>query len=277
MSLVTLVRPLTVVPKWAHTSPICPPIGVASVASAVQEAGYRVAIVSALVEAVPETRAVDGRPGGLTRGLSVEAIAGRLDPETTYIGLSCMFSHEWPMTRIVINELRKALPNAAIIEFRQKIIERGHRFTWQLPSGNRSETIDRRVAVEERPGSRKGSSVNFREATDIGCHPANRDTRVASIHTLMPWPSTRMALKQLLPDPLPPARIGLVRGIWVSRRLSTHSRGQTRQRLAHRGRRHNQQAFIGRRLRACSPELRNSVTLPWPVGALRRPAKAVSP
>ena len=115
VSLVTLVRPPTIVPKWAHTTPICPPIGVAYVASAVREAGYRVAIVDALGEGVLETRAVDGRPGFLARGLSIEALVRRVDQGTTYIGLSCMFSHEWPMTRMVINELRNALPHAVII------------------------------------------------------------------------------------------------------------------------------------------------------------------
>jgi anaerobic magnesium-protoporphyrin IX monomethyl ester cyclase len=115
MSLVTLVRPPTVVPKWAHTTPICPPIGVAYVASAVREAGHRVAIVDALGEGILETRAVEGRPGFLTRGLSIEELVQRVDQGTTCVGLSCMFSHEWPMTRSVINELRKALPHAVIV------------------------------------------------------------------------------------------------------------------------------------------------------------------
>lgn len=79
MPLVTLVRPPTVVPKWAHTTPICPPIGVAYVASAVRAAGYRVAVVDALGEGVLETRAVDGRPGFLTRGLSIEEILRACD------------------------------------------------------------------------------------------------------------------------------------------------------------------------------------------------------
>ena len=115
MSLVTLVRPPTIVPKWAHTTPVCPPIGVAYVASAVREAGYRVAVVDAVGEAVLETREVDGRPGFLARGLSIEELVRRVDQETAYIGLSCMFSHEWPVARKVINALREALPNAAII------------------------------------------------------------------------------------------------------------------------------------------------------------------
>jgi hypothetical protein len=94
VSLLTLVRPPAVAPKWAHTTPICPPIGVAYVASAVREAGYRVAIVDALGKAILETRDVDGRPGFLMRGLSIEDLARRVDRETAYIGLSCMFSHE---------------------------------------------------------------------------------------------------------------------------------------------------------------------------------------
>lgn len=115
MSLVTLVRPPTVVPKWAHTTPVCPPIGVAYVASALREARYRVAIVDALGEAIFHTRTVDERPGFLTRGLTIGELVRRVDRETNYVGVSCMFSHEWPLTRTVITELRRALPNATII------------------------------------------------------------------------------------------------------------------------------------------------------------------
>ena len=115
MPSVTLVRPPTVVPKWAHTTPVCPPIGVAYVAAALRGAGHRVTIIDALGEAVFRTRSISGRPGFLLRGLAVDEIAARVDTGTRYVGVSCMFSHEWPVTRNVIEELRRALPHAVFI------------------------------------------------------------------------------------------------------------------------------------------------------------------
>ena len=115
MSLVTLVRPPTVVPKWAHTTPVCPPLGVAYVASALKAAGHQVAVIDALGEAIFQTRSLEDRPGFLTRGLTIEELIARVDPKTAYIGLSCMFSHEWPATRLLIAALRRASPHATII------------------------------------------------------------------------------------------------------------------------------------------------------------------
>src|SRR5687767_39120 len=100
MSLVTLVRPPTVVPKWAHTTPVCPPIGVAYVAAALRAAGVQAALVDGLGEAIDQTRPVEGHPGFLSRGLTIDELVGRVDPRTTHVGISCMFSHEWPMTRL---------------------------------------------------------------------------------------------------------------------------------------------------------------------------------
>jgi hypothetical protein len=82
MAFVTLVRPPAIVPKWAPTTPVCPPIGVAYIASASRRARDREAIVDALREAICDTRTID---------------------------------EQWPMVPSVTTDLRRALPNASII------------------------------------------------------------------------------------------------------------------------------------------------------------------
>ena len=114
MALVTLVRPPTIVAKWAHTTPTCPPIGLAYLAGSLQQAGHRVNVLDAVGENVSQMLPVEDNRF-LSHGLSADEIADRIDPESLVVGVSCMFSHEWPQTRTVINRLREQLPHAAIV------------------------------------------------------------------------------------------------------------------------------------------------------------------
>lgn len=115
MALITLVRPPTVVARWAHTTPTCPPIGVAYVASSLQQAGHRVEVIDAVGEDVFRMVRVPEDDRFLAHGLSIEQVAKRLNPATEIIGISCAFSHEWPMTREVIRRLRQELPGVPFV------------------------------------------------------------------------------------------------------------------------------------------------------------------
>jgi anaerobic magnesium-protoporphyrin IX monomethyl ester cyclase len=115
MALITLVRPPTVVARWAHTTPTCPPIGVAYVASSLQQAGHRVEVIDAVGEDVFRMVPVPEDDRFLAHGLSIDDVANRLNPATEFIGVSCAFSHEWPITREVIRRLRRELPGVPIV------------------------------------------------------------------------------------------------------------------------------------------------------------------
>lgn len=115
MALVTLVKPPTAVSRWAHTTPTCPPLGVAYLAGSLAEAGHRVAVVDAVGEDPFQMLPVPGNDAMLSHGLSVEEVVERVPGGSDVIGVSCMFSHEWPESRRLLRALREAFPEARLI------------------------------------------------------------------------------------------------------------------------------------------------------------------
>ena len=101
------------VPRWAHVSPICPPLGLAYVASSIQKAGYSVKCVDAIGDA-PFTRYVLENPNFLSYGLSTADIVERVG-ECDVLGISAMFSHDWPLAKSVVQAVRKKNPKAVVI------------------------------------------------------------------------------------------------------------------------------------------------------------------
>ena len=111
---VTLVKPPLKVPTTAYGTLRCPPIGLAYIAAALEERGIPVAIVDAVGEMPRQMRPSDD-PHFVHVGLYAHEIVARIPADTTIIGVSCMFSEEWPFTRSVIEALRQALPNVPIV------------------------------------------------------------------------------------------------------------------------------------------------------------------
>ena len=112
---VCLVRPPTLTNVGAVGQDAVPPIGLAYVASSLEVAGHRVTAVDAVGEAVHQYSRVDWGEEALVHGLDGEEIAERVDPNANVIGVSCMFSVEWLVTKEVIEALRRAFPQALIV------------------------------------------------------------------------------------------------------------------------------------------------------------------
>ena len=112
---VALVRTPILVPKWMSFSGfLCPPVGVAYVAAAVREAGYPVCIVDPVGESPFEVNEIPGRPSVLF-GLSMDKTVQAIPEGTRYIGVSCIFSQEWPVSKDLTRKIRQAFPQAVII------------------------------------------------------------------------------------------------------------------------------------------------------------------
>lgn len=111
---VVLVRPPMLVPKLALTAPTCPPVGIAYLASSLRDRGHRVTVLDAVGEA-PDQFLPCADPHFLGHGLSAEELAARVPPDTEVIGVSCMFSHEWPITREVLEHLARRCPDALLV------------------------------------------------------------------------------------------------------------------------------------------------------------------
>ncbi len=114
MANVTFVRPPCLISKGTLQGPITPPIGVAYLAASLRAAGHKPAIVDALGEdPFHQVPCFDDRM--IAIGLPIEQIVTRIPEETDVIGLSCMFSQDWPYTQKIVEAIRQKFPAALIV------------------------------------------------------------------------------------------------------------------------------------------------------------------
>jgi anaerobic magnesium-protoporphyrin IX monomethyl ester cyclase len=114
-SRVTLTRCPVVVSDWSLFSGlICPPIGPAYIAASLRQRGYPVSLVDPTGESPFEVHGIPGRKA-VYYGWRLEKIVEAFPSDTRYIGLSCMFSHEWPVSKTLARLLRERFPNALIV------------------------------------------------------------------------------------------------------------------------------------------------------------------
>ena len=101
MAIASLIRTPSVVGRYALTLNRTPPLSVAYLAGSLTAAGHDVQVIDAVGEALDEMHP-SYRPGIAINGLSVAQIVARVRPDTDFIGISCLFSHEWPLIRDLI-------------------------------------------------------------------------------------------------------------------------------------------------------------------------------
>lgn len=95
-----------------NTSKPSLPLGLAYVAASLQSAGFCIQIIDAIGEAPGRTK----REGLLFRiGLDTQEIVEKIQSDTCVVGISCMFSYLWPLTRELIREIHKARPDVIIV------------------------------------------------------------------------------------------------------------------------------------------------------------------
>ncbi len=112
--MITLIRPPTVSTPNAYSVPITPPLGVAYVAASLEAAGHRVDLIDAVGEA-PLSRGPTCHPGLVYNGLSIDEIVARIEPSTDAVGISAMFSQEWPHTEQLVCAVRRRFPRVPIV------------------------------------------------------------------------------------------------------------------------------------------------------------------
>src|SRR5262245_51904050 len=88
------------------------PLGLAYIASTLEQAGHEVAVIDAVAEA-PEKGTPDN---GLHRlGLGPEEIADRVKPDTDVLGVTNMWTFSWPLVRRILEELKRRWPDKVIV------------------------------------------------------------------------------------------------------------------------------------------------------------------
>ena len=99
---------------WSDSGPLTPPVGPAYLAASLRAAGHTARIVDGIGEnPFQVTPLFEDKVIAL--GLKSEEIVARIDPDTDIIGISCMFSQDWPEVRRIIQLARAKFPTVPII------------------------------------------------------------------------------------------------------------------------------------------------------------------
>lgn len=112
---VCLIRPPTFTTINNVGQDATPPLGLAYLASSLESAGYSVFGLDAVGEAVNQYTILDKNHDGMLHGLTNEQIIERIPSNTEIIGVTCMFSVEWPYTLPILEGIRRKFPNALIV------------------------------------------------------------------------------------------------------------------------------------------------------------------
>ena len=90
-----------------------PPLGLAYVAAGLQQKGHAVTLIDAVGEAVEQN--CPHHEGYVLHGLTIEQILARIPVDSDFIGVSCMFSHEFPVYKELIQAIGKGFPEVTLI------------------------------------------------------------------------------------------------------------------------------------------------------------------
>lgn len=113
---ITLIRGPIVSTLNAFNNEATPAIGLAYIASYIKSRGYKkVKIVDAIGDALDKFTELKDYKGYQIQGLRFDEIIRKIPKNTEVIGISAMFSGEWPIVRDLIFKIRKTLPNVLIV------------------------------------------------------------------------------------------------------------------------------------------------------------------
>src|SRR5215470_16318038 len=110
--VICLIRPPAAESFRFSVASIALPLGLAYVAGSLRHAGFDIHLVDAVGEGAG-TRANYCK--GYLVGLRFEQIVERIPTETDIIGITVVFTHEWPAVVRLIDLIRDRHPDAAII------------------------------------------------------------------------------------------------------------------------------------------------------------------
>src|SRR3989338_2770740 len=92
-----------------------PPLGLAYIAAELRDAGFRYRVIDGTGEALDAVSPYPDRGDFMVQGLSFDQIAERIPADTDVIGISCMFSTLWPLTRTLAERVRARCPGALLV------------------------------------------------------------------------------------------------------------------------------------------------------------------
>ncbi len=113
-ALVVLVRPPMCFSRSTYSAPVTPPIALAYLAACLRQKNIPVKCIDAVGEDPSKLRIHESLDCHL-RGISLEQIIDAIPEDAKFIGVSCMFSQEWLLTRELLGKIREARPNSILV------------------------------------------------------------------------------------------------------------------------------------------------------------------
>ncbi len=92
-----------------------PPIGTAYIAGSLKQAGIHCEVIDAVGEGMDTITRYEQRADMKVQGLTFEQIADRVRADTDIIGVTCLFSTLWPITKRMAEILRRRFPKALFV------------------------------------------------------------------------------------------------------------------------------------------------------------------
>ena len=113
-SYITLIRPPIIFSAKSYSTPITLPVGISYIAAALKKSNYRVKIIDCVGAGINEIHTTNDNRFKI-QGIDVDRSIEMINKDCDIIGISTMFSQEWPHIRRYINKVRDSFPNAKII------------------------------------------------------------------------------------------------------------------------------------------------------------------
>lgn len=110
---IVLIKPPRLFTRLSKTQPSQLPLGLAYIAGTLRNCGHSISIIDATAPRDNQVFPFDGEI--YVSGMSNENIINAIPEDAEIIGLSCLFSMDWPHTRLLIKEMRLARPKAVIV------------------------------------------------------------------------------------------------------------------------------------------------------------------
>lgn len=92
-----------------------PPLGLAYIAAAIKEAGLPYTVIDATGEALDSISPYGKRDDFMIQGLTFDEVVQRMPADTRIVGIGCMFSTLWPLTRELAEHIRAHFPDAIMV------------------------------------------------------------------------------------------------------------------------------------------------------------------
>jgi radical SAM superfamily enzyme YgiQ (UPF0313 family) len=190
---VTLVQPPSLMAVDNYSTITLPPLGIGYLAAFARQHGHEVHVVDAVGQAVTRLRPWPRRARRLFQGLSFEEIIPHIPRDSDVIGVSCMFTHSWPMVRDLLIELKRAFPRARLIAGGEHVTSLYEQVFEQAPVdvcvlGEGEHSLIEVLSVFEKGGDLSGVSGIAYRASDGRPVKTGKRERIADPDTL-PWPA----------------------------------------------------------------------------------------